>query len=135
MSLNIATSSVDTSRLAVIARAALRLPTKPRPSRAAYMRIYRSERRAQELGTHVATYEVPSGSVSTIRKAALRDSTDRAVCPLCFETFETGAAYMHHFRERRFGSKELHLCLSRQEMRDTGTLVTNWETGAWKVRR
>ena len=99
------------------------------------MRTYRSDRRAQELGTNA----LPNGG-EPVRHVGSGNSNDDVTCRLCFESFETGAAYSKHFKERRFptsssfGPADVHSCLSRQEMRDIGNLVPNWETGAWKVR-
>jgi hypothetical protein len=65
----------------------------------------------------------------------VQEDSDMATCALCHEQFETGAAYMKHFGERRFGPGEVHQCLTRSEMREQGNLLPDWETGAWKVRR
>jgi hypothetical protein len=91
-----------------------------RRNRAAYMRTYRQKRLRTEL---------------IDQAVRVQEDSDMATCNLCHEQFETRAAYMKHFGERRFGPGELHQCLTRNEMREQGNLLPDWETGAWKVRR
>jgi hypothetical protein len=136
--------SNSSSRLSVIARAVSRLPQKARPSRAAYMRTYRTARRAQELGTQAGFVGTRTGR-GAVALASCETANDNVVCRLCLESFETGVAYSNHFKERRFPEgadgypsfdrADVHVCYSRQEMRDLANLTTNWETGAWRVRR
>ena len=92
----------------------------PKRDRAAYMREYRS--RKPVAARHI---EIP---------VEMRGTSDDVMCPLCGEVFETGAAYIKHYKQTRWGPDEVHQCLSRDEMRQAGTLVQNWESGSWKVR-
>ena len=124
MTPDIAPSSLSASRLSVIARAAQVVRPKARITRSASdaenMREWRKKAKAKGVN-----------KITPVAEAASPGHT----CPLCFESFQTGAAYMNHFAERRFGPGELHVCMSRDQMRSAGNLVPDWDTGAWAVRR
>ena len=93
----------------------------PKRDRREYMRAYR--RRASQDSRRI---KIPADG---------RGTGNDVTCPLCFESFESGSAYMQHFKETRWGPEEVHQCLSREELRETGRLDQNWETGSWRVRR
>ncbi len=94
--------------------------TAPKRDRAVYMREYR-----KRVGRDASRENIPTD---------LRGDCSDVTCPLCFESFESGAAYLKHFRETRWGPGEVHQCLTRETMRQSGTLAVNWETGSWRVQ-
>ena len=104
-------------------------PSEKRARDARYARKYRAKQRASLIAE-----SAPSGTTSYVAKPAAARDDEGILCRLCHEVFDTGSAYMAHFKARVFESSELHRCMSREEIRESGVLATNWERGSWRLR-